>query len=60
MIAKVGRRGRNTAGVLRYLFGRGRANEHTDPHLVASSDPEWLPGGAWAPRLAHRDRKSVV
>ncbi|WP_435059976.1 relaxase/mobilization nuclease domain-containing protein [Streptomyces sp. bgisy060] len=38
MIAKIGKPGRKTRGVLNYLFGPGRANEHTDPHLVASWD----------------------
>ncbi|MFF7076022.1 relaxase/mobilization nuclease domain-containing protein [Streptomyces lavendulae] len=38
MIAKIGKAGANTHGVLRYLYGAGRANEHTDPHLVASWD----------------------
>lgn len=64
MIAKApenGKRGSNTGGLLRYLFGKGRANEHTNPHLVAAWDPEWLDGGAfaqlvgqrgWLPRLA--------
>jgi hypothetical protein len=28
-------RGTNAGGLLRYLYGPGRANEHTDPHLVA-------------------------
>jgi hypothetical protein len=37
VIGKVGR-GRDVAGLLRYLFGPGRANEHADPHLVASWD----------------------
>ncbi|MFD7629334.1 relaxase/mobilization nuclease domain-containing protein [Streptomyces sp. NPDC059851] len=37
MIAKIGS-GADTRGVLRYLYGPGRANEHTDPHLVASFD----------------------
>jgi hypothetical protein len=37
MIGKVGR-GRDVTGLLRYLFGHGRANEHVDPHLVASWD----------------------
>jgi hypothetical protein len=37
VIGKVGR-GMEVAGLLRYLFGPGRANEHTDPHLVASWD----------------------
>ena len=27
------------AGLLHYLFGPGRANEHTDPHLAAAWDP---------------------
>jgi len=39
MIGKV-LRGTNASGLLRYLYGPGRANEHTDPHLVAGfSDP---------------------
>ncbi|MFJ4686228.1 relaxase/mobilization nuclease domain-containing protein [Streptomyces sp. NPDC088789] len=37
MIAKISG-GENTAGLIRYLFGPGTANEHTDPHLVASWD----------------------
>jgi hypothetical protein len=36
-------RGRNAARLLYYLYGPGRANEHTDPHLVAGfGDPEEL------------------
>ncbi|MFI8258251.1 relaxase/mobilization nuclease domain-containing protein [Streptomyces filamentosus] len=38
MIAKIGKPGHKTRGVLNYLFGPGRANEHTDAHLVASWD----------------------
>ncbi|MEV6129400.1 mobilization protein [Streptomyces violaceusniger] len=37
MIAKISS-GKDTAGLVRYLYGPGRANEHTDPHLVASWD----------------------
>ncbi len=51
MIAKApenGKRGHDTYGLLGYLFGPGRANEHVDPHLVAAWDPEWLAGGAFA------------
>lgn len=51
MIAKApenGKRGHDTHGLLGYLFGSGRANEHVDPHLVAAWDPEWLAGGAFA------------
>ncbi|WP_329793559.1 hypothetical protein V1227_17015 [Lentzea sp. DG1S-22] len=50
MIAEVagrGKRGSNTLGLLRYLFGKGRSNEHRDPHVVAAWDPEWVRGGAW-------------
>lgn len=32
--------GSRTYGLLNYLYGPGRRDEHTDPHLVAS----WLPG----------------
>jgi hypothetical protein len=36
-------RGRNAARLLYYLYGPGRANEHTDPHLVAGfGDPDEL------------------
>lgn len=35
MIGKV-TRGSDVGGLLRYLYGPGKANEHTNPHLVAS------------------------
>ncbi|MEU9938820.1 relaxase/mobilization nuclease domain-containing protein [Streptomyces lavendulae] len=38
MIAKIGKAGANTRGVLRYLYDTVRAKDHTDPHLVASFD----------------------
>jgi hypothetical protein len=42
MIGKVVR-GANVGGLLRYLYGPGRANEHTDPHLVIGfGDPQEL------------------
>ncbi|WP_435131431.1 relaxase/mobilization nuclease domain-containing protein [Actinacidiphila sp. bgisy144] len=37
MIAKI-TRGKTVRRLLGYLYGPGRANEHTDPHLVASWD----------------------
>ncbi|GAB7192790.1 relaxase/mobilization nuclease domain-containing protein [Kineococcus sp. NUM-3379] len=37
MIAKV-MRGEKVGGLLRYLYGPGRANEHTNPHLIAGFD----------------------
>ncbi|WP_382465432.1 relaxase/mobilization nuclease domain-containing protein [Streptomyces noursei] len=38
MIANIVKPGSNTRGVLIYLFDKGRANEHTDQHIVASWD----------------------
>jgi hypothetical protein len=49
MIGKV-LRGTNATGLFRYLYGRGRANEHIDPRLVAGFydphelEPERRPG----------------
>lgn len=37
MIGKVNR-GSDTAGLIRYLFGPGRSNEHTDAHVLAAYD----------------------
>ena len=35
MIGKVGPRGGRVSGLMYYLFGPGRNEEHTDPHLIA-------------------------
>ena len=51
MIGKV-TRGTNARRLLNYLYGPGKANEHTDPHLVAGFgdpaelEPERRPGGS--------------
>jgi hypothetical protein len=55
-----GTRGHDTGGLLRYLFGKGKANEHTTPHLVAAWDPEWLAGGVFADRLGERGGKAAL
>jgi hypothetical protein len=39
VIGRVQRRGNDVRQLLYYLYGRGRYNEHKDPHLVAG----WLP-----------------
>src|SRR5258707_7546082 len=45
-------RGTNAVRLLYYLYGPGKANEHTDPHLVAGFsdpadlEPERRPGGS--------------
>ena len=46
MIAAISEGG-NSAGLIQYLVGRGRANEHTSPHLVAGSDVIMRRWGAW-------------
>lgn len=46
MIAAISEGG-NSAGLMQYLVGRGRANEHTNPHLVAGSDVIMRRWGAW-------------
>ena len=38
MITRVHRRGARVGGLLRYLWGPGKAEEHTNPHLVAAWD----------------------
>ena len=51
MIGKV-LRGTDARRLLYYLYGPGKANEHTDPHLVAGFgdpaelEPERRPGGS--------------
>ncbi|WP_155059118.1 relaxase/mobilization nuclease domain-containing protein [Streptomyces blattellae] len=47
MIANIVKPGSHTYGVLAYLFDKGRANEHTDQHIVASWD-DFIPDpGPW-------------
>lgn len=44
MIVRVLSSGKDAAGLSRYLFGPGKANDHTNPHLVAGTAPlmaEW-------------------
>jgi hypothetical protein len=38
MIPRIHKRGQRTLGLLYYLYGPGKSEEHTDPHLVASWD----------------------
>ncbi|MDH6190272.1 hypothetical protein M2168_003304 [Streptomyces sp. CZ24] len=39
MIPRIHKRGSATIGLIRYLYGPGTHEEHTDPHLVAAFDP---------------------
>jgi len=39
VIGKVCPRGQDVAGLIRYLYGPGRREEHTDPHIIAGYRP---------------------
>jgi hypothetical protein len=39
VIGKVCPRGQDVAGLIRYLYGPGRWEEHTDPHIIAGYRP---------------------
>lgn len=47
--------GRRVGGLLRYLFGPGRANEHTDPHLAGA----WTTPTRIEPAVAGRGRHDL-
>ncbi|WP_371791844.1 mobilization protein [Streptomyces sp. NBC_01471] len=55
MIPKIILGAGGTRGLIKYLFGRGDANEHIDPHLVASWN-DFAPDPGRSPR---RDQKEV-
>jgi len=60
VIGKVAVRGTNTGGLLRYLFGPGRASEHTDPHVIAGFDePSAIEPGAH-PTRPGRDVRALA
>ncbi len=59
MIGKVGPRGSRVSGLIYYLFGLGRNEEHTDPHLVAG----WRHPAELEPPLrddGHRDFRHLT
>src|SRR5664280_1048434 len=50
--------GRSPYGLVRYLYGEGRRNEHTEPHLIASWDDD--PAGLEPAFVAALDRPDVA
>ena len=59
MIGKICPRGDDLAGLIRYLYGPGRCEEHTDPHILASyRDPAGLEPG-FRPDGRHDFRRLV-
>ncbi|MEV4973588.1 mobilization protein [Streptomyces scopuliridis] len=55
MIANIVKPGNHTYGVLAYLFDKGRANEHTDQHIVASWD-DFIPDPGPSDSPGHKQR----
>ena len=57
-------RGDRMGGLVRYLFGPGRAEEHTNQRIVAASDPTWLgtaqPDGATLAQLISELDEPVI
>ena len=53
MIGKISARGSRVAGLLYYLYGPGRSEAHTDPHLVAG----WRDPAELEPALRHDRRR---
>lgn len=49
-------RGSDPAGLVRYLFGKGRRNEHTDQHLVCASG-DMFPRLTWMASRRRRMRR---
>ncbi|MFF9321663.1 relaxase/mobilization nuclease domain-containing protein [Streptomyces sp. NPDC014735] len=55
MIANIVKPGNNTYGVVKYLFDKGRANEHTNQHVVASWD-DFIPDPGPYDSPGHKQR----
>lgn len=50
-------RGADTTGLMRYLFGPGRHNEHVDQRVIAASDPLGVADGT---RLRHEEDQEEI
>lgn len=46
--------GSDTQGLINYLFGKGRRDEHTDPHIVAAWDMAGAPDPGRDPNVTYR------
>ncbi len=60
MIGRVHNRGKHVSGLVRYLYGPGKSEEHTNPRMIASWDG--APGGL-EPHITargHRDYRRLV
>jgi len=60
MIGRVLNRGTRVAGLVRYLYGLGKAEEHRDPHIVASWTGETSSLEPTVTAAGHRDFRSLI
>lgn len=56
---KKAREGNDTSGLLHYLYGPGKRDEHVDPHLVAAWDPH-IEDPARSPDMALTDLALIL
>ncbi|MFC7973975.1 relaxase/mobilization nuclease domain-containing protein [Streptomyces cinereoruber] len=59
MIPRIHKRGSETIGLIRYLYGPGTREEHTDPHLVAAFDP-LTPDPGRDPRATYKQLQRLL
>ncbi|MFF5719297.1 mobilization protein [Streptomyces buecherae] len=59
MVPKIHKRGKRTLGLLHYLYGPGKAEEHIDPHLVASWDHA-APDPGRHPQATHQQLQRLL
>ncbi|MEU9609490.1 mobilization protein [Streptomyces sp. NPDC048057] len=59
MIPRIHKRGSETIGLIRYLYGPGTHEEHTDPHLVAAFDP-LTPDPGRDPQATHKQLQRLL
>lgn len=59
MVPRIHKRGSRTVGLLYYLYGPGDAEEHVDPHLVASWDHS-APDPGRDPHATHKQLQQLL
>ncbi|MEV6506317.1 relaxase/mobilization nuclease domain-containing protein [Streptomyces sp. NPDC051642] len=59
MIPSIHKRGSETIGLIRYLYGPGTEEEHIDPHLVAAFDP-LTPDPGRAPKATYEHLQHLL
>lgn len=60
MMPKKAREGNDTCGLLEYLYGPGKRDEHTDPHMVASWDDPYVEDPAVSPDMTIPDLALIL